>query len=196
MVGFRKLGNLENCSAPKAPSNFAEVVDGRRLRFSSSYRMRFQGWFRNPINSRPCLLDAYVHTATPQDTASDTHCRFRPSAVTTTRLREWVFLSQRFERNVTQASDVLIPPPNGVLFAESCTSNDRERDQRFILILSSGGGGEDEIRPLLSSSLPSVRDAGSGVTPGRPQRTCSFLARRFDWKGDGIARSNDSESEI
>ena len=167
MVGFRKLGNLENCSAPKAPSNFAEVVDGRRLRFSSSYRMRFQRWFRNPINSRPCLLDAYVHTATPQDTASDPHCRLRPSAVTTTRLREWVFLSQRFERNVTQASDVLIPPPNGVLFAESCTSNDRERDQRFILILSSGGGGggRDPTSSLLFSPQRTGRRLGGNTWP-------------------------------
>lgn len=156
------------------------------------------GWFRNPINSRPCLLDAYPHAKPPPLHRIHTHIHTRNSlryalstfprirrhlsaAITVSRvLDSYLLLGQRSKRKMTQPADVLIPPPNGVFFpSHVIKKNDRE-GRAAIYSDPPVEAGENEIRPsgLILSLLSSADETPTRRPHWTAQHEClySFLA--------------------
>lgn len=162
------------------------------------------GWFRNPINSRPCLLDAYPHAKPPPLHRIHTHIHTRNSlryalstfprirrhlsaAITVSRvLDSYLLLGQRSKRKMTQPADVLIPPPNGVFFPSHVIKKKtiEKGEQRSILIPRWRRGRMRSGLLVLSSlsSLQQMRHRLGGPTgpPNTNVYTRSWLAGRIE----------------
>lgn len=97
-----------------------------------------------------------TQTTTPQNTVLDTHYRHCPRIIRShygNPSSRYLLLGQRSKRKMTQPADVLIPPPNGVFFSETCPSK-TDRERGTAIYFDQWGRGRmrsDALYPVLSS---------------------------------------------